>query len=44
MKNFSWSYFCKTGQIDAYLLYKECDGNGNFITSRSEVEDEEEEV
>ncbi|MFT9488112.1 YqzL family protein [Tepidibacillus decaturensis] len=25
MKNFSWNYFCITGQIDAYLLYKDCE-------------------
>lgn len=25
MKEFSWKYFCSTGQIDAYLLYKDFD-------------------
>lgn len=23
MRDFSWHYFCATGEIDAYLLYKE---------------------
>lgn len=23
MKDFSWNYFVNTGQIDAYLLYKD---------------------
>lgn len=23
MKDFSWQVFCKTGDIDAYLLYKD---------------------
>ncbi|MCI0181863.1 YqzL family protein [Sulfoacidibacillus ferrooxidans] len=23
MRDFLWSYFAKTGEIDAYLLYKE---------------------
>ncbi|GAX91510.1 YqzL family protein [Effusibacillus lacus] len=23
MRDFSWRYFCATGEIDAYLLYKE---------------------
>jgi len=25
MKHFSWNYFQSTGQIDAYLLYKDCE-------------------
>ncbi len=24
MKDFSWNFFWNSGQIDAYLLYKEC--------------------
>lgn len=23
MRDFSWNYFCNTGHINAYLLYKE---------------------
>ncbi|MFD1138311.1 YqzL family protein [Paenibacillus urinalis] len=23
MRDFSWTYFAKTGDVDAYLLYKE---------------------
>ena len=26
MKDFSWNFFWNSGQIDAYLLYKECHG------------------
>ena len=25
MRNFSWTYFTKTGDVDAFLLYKEVD-------------------
>ena len=24
MREFLWVYFCRTGVIDAYMLYKEC--------------------
>ncbi|WP_339063720.1 YqzL family protein [Tepidibacillus marianensis] len=44
MKDFSWSYFCKTGQIDAYLLFKECEVNRNSITSMLKMEEEEDKV
>ena len=27
MKNLSWQAFCRTGDIDAYLLYKEVERN-----------------
>lgn len=26
MKDFSWTYFSKTGDVDAYLLYKQVTG------------------
>lgn len=29
MKDFSWKYFCTTGQIDAYLLYKDFVSSNN---------------
>ncbi|GBF75429.1 putative YqzL family protein [Paenibacillus sp. 598K] len=25
MRHFSWSYFTKTGDVDAFMLYKEVD-------------------
>lgn len=33
MRDFSWKYFIMTGDVDAYLLYREMDGD---------VDDEEE--
>lgn len=27
MRDFSWKYFSMTGDVDAYLLYKEAVGN-----------------
>jgi hypothetical protein len=27
MRDFSWKYFAMTGDVDAYLLYKEVDAN-----------------
>ncbi|MEK8129671.1 YqzL family protein [Paenibacillus filicis] len=27
MKDFSWKYFSMTGDVDAYLLYKESNGD-----------------
>lgn len=27
MRDFSWKYFMMTGDLDAYLLFKEIDGN-----------------
>ncbi|TCS83722.1 YqzL family protein [Tepidibacillus fermentans] len=41
MKDFSWNYFCKTGQIDAYLLYKECQIQQDVIQTVAEVEEEQ---
>ncbi|GAB6929573.1 hypothetical protein JCM10914A_35560 [Paenibacillus sp. JCM 10914] len=26
MRDFSWKYFAMTGDVDAYLLYKEAEG------------------
>lgn len=40
MKDFSWKYFCNTGQIDAYLLYKDCEKNQNS-TYETESESDE---
>ncbi|WP_106768351.1 YqzL family protein [Paenibacillus faecalis] len=46
MRDFSWKYFAMTGDVDAYLLYKESDGTPELsITSEEEepVEYEENE-
>ncbi|MFV9511033.1 YqzL family protein [Tepidibacillus sp. LV47] len=39
MKDFSWNYFLKTGQIDAYLLYKECQMKQDLLQSEAEVQE-----
>lgn len=36
MRDFSWYYFFKTGQIDAYLLIKACEA----VTITKEGEDD----
>jgi len=37
MRNFSWNYFWTTGDLDAYLLYKEVTlGNQNQIDDPNE--------
>ncbi|GAB6990655.1 YqzL family protein [Paenibacillus pini] len=34
MRDFSWKYFAMTGDVDAYLLYKEADGTtGEELTA-----------
>ncbi|MBW7473699.1 YqzL family protein [Paenibacillus oenotherae] len=37
MRDFSWKYFALTGDVDAFLLYKEMDG---LQTADSADEDE----
>lgn len=39
MRDFSWKYFAMTGDVDAYLLYKETEGESSVLTAAS-VEDE----
>jgi hypothetical protein len=39
MRNFSWQYFSMTGDVDAYLLYKEITVRG--IEDQEEQEDSE---
>lgn len=39
MRDFSWKYFSMTGDVDAYLLYKEMN-----VQEREEPEPEEEPV
>lgn len=29
MRNFSWNYFWTTGDVDAYMLYKEVTGSND---------------
>jgi hypothetical protein len=41
MRDFSWSVFAVTGNIEAYLLFKECHGSD---CEEQEPVDEEEEV
>ncbi|MFC7681511.1 YqzL family protein [Paenibacillus sp. GCM10028914] len=33
MRDFSWKYFTMTGDVDAYLLYKESDGNTELAST-----------
>ncbi|WP_379138192.1 YqzL family protein [Paenibacillus sp. sgz500958] len=40
MRDFSWKYFTMTGDVDAYLLYKQA-GEPISDASRLPVEDEE---
>jgi hypothetical protein len=46
MRDFSWRYFCATGEIDAYLLYKESEvvleGNEDLNATREEIYTEKE--
>ena len=41
MKNFSWNVFAVTGNIEAYLLYKECNGEECHEDEEEEIEQEE---
>lgn len=38
MRDFSWKYFAMTGDVDAYLLYKETEGE--MVLTAASVEDE----
>ncbi|GIO90546.1 MULTISPECIES: YqzL family protein [Paenibacillus] len=38
MRNFSWKYFAMTGDVDAYLLYKETDGERVLAAASAEDE------
>ncbi|NOV03475.1 YqzL family protein [Paenibacillus planticolens] len=43
MKDFSWTYFSKTGDVDAYLLYKQVtDGPGMDTDVQEEDQSNEE--
>ncbi|RCX22779.1 YqzL-like protein [Fontibacillus phaseoli] len=36
MRDFSWKYFAMTGDVDAYLLYKEAAGNSDEEAAAAE--------
>lgn len=38
MRDFSWKYFAMTGDVDAYLLYKESDGSTELASTTAEEE------
>lgn len=38
MRDFSWNMFCATGDVDAYLLYKEI---SNGISDNLDLDEEE---
>jgi len=45
MRDFSWKYFAMTGDVDAYLLYKESGGSiGEEASIIEELSLEEEEA
>lgn len=44
MREFSWSVFAVTGNIEAYLLYKECHGSECEDGDELLEEDEQEEA
>jgi hypothetical protein len=45
MRDFSWKYFAMTGDVDAYLLYREAEGplpeSGLVPAEEEQVYDEE---
>ncbi|MEW9031556.1 MAG: YqzL family protein [Planifilum fimeticola] len=44
MRNFYWNVFAVTGSIDAYLMYKEVDGDENDSADEDREELAQEEV
>ncbi|MFD1177793.1 YqzL family protein [Paenibacillus puldeungensis] len=42
MRDFSWKYFAMTGDVDAYLLYKEAGGSSEEEAAAEELIMEEE--
>ena len=42
MRDFSWKYFMMTGDVDAYLLYKEAAALGEQMAAVTEPADQEE--
>jgi hypothetical protein len=43
MKDFSWTYFSKTGDVDAYMLYKQVSGEPGMDTDVQEEDQSNEE-
>lgn len=39
MRDFSWKYFAMTGDVDAYLLYRESSAGAEFAETAPEKED-----
>lgn len=44
MRDFSWKYFAMTGDVDAYLLFKEASGESEMEASVAEEMIVQEEV
>ncbi|GGH26666.1 YqzL family protein [Paenibacillus segetis] len=44
MRDFSWKYFTMTGDVDAYLLFKEADGKSEAESMVAEEVIAQEEV
>ncbi|MGG1553070.1 MULTISPECIES: YqzL family protein [Paenibacillus] len=44
MKDFSWTYFSKTGDVDAYLLYKQVTGEPGMDAEVAEEDQSNEEL
>ncbi|MFB5759272.1 YqzL family protein [Paenibacillus medicaginis] len=42
MRDFSWKYFMMTGDVDAYLLYKEAAARGEQTVAGTEPDEQEE--
>lgn len=42
MRDFTWNYFAASGDVDAYLLYKEMNPNMNDAGPEDSTEREEE--
>lgn len=40
MRDFSWKYFVMTGDVDAYLLYKEASGQADDEVAAGAVAEE----
>jgi len=42
MRSFSWKYFTLTGDVDAYMLYKDTNRNDDYYDQEEEPAEEEE--
>lgn len=41
MRDFSWNYFSMTGDVDAYLLFKQTDSRGFRFEDEDDYDDDE---